>query len=256
LTGIKRRAPVASYAGHSQHAGLTDKHLFNTLVYMTALAYDRNQPDTDGARERLLDAASQLFAISGYEVTTVRDIVNAAGTNLNAVNYYFGGKRGLYQAVMTREIERARSFTSGLARAALDDPISVRLESLVLRLLTFFVSSHSRLPRLAALEVVNPSPAFGKTGPPIYEAEREELRGIVISALGRDAPAEAIDHCVRSVLSQCMYFMFMGESLQRSASPVFSSAAAVRKLASDITSFSLGGMLPPSGNPSHFGVQK
>jgi AcrR family transcriptional regulator len=209
-------------------------------------AAQRGSPaDQEGARQRLLDSAAQLFAARGYEVTTVRDIVGTAGTNLNAINYYFGGKRGLYEAVMTREIERARSFAAGLARPSGRDPIEARLESVVLRLLTFFVSSHSQLPRLAALEVVNPSAVFDAGGPPIYEAERAELRAIVGEALGPRAREERIEDCTRSVLSQCVYFMFMGESLKRSGSPVFSSAAAVRRLAAHISTFSLGGIRSP-----------
>jgi AcrR family transcriptional regulator len=213
---------------------------------MNSPAAVRGSPaDLEGARQRLLDAAAQLFAARGYEGTTVRDIVGAAGTNLNAINYYYGGKRGLYEAVMTREIERARSFASGLARPSARDPIEARLESVVLRLLTFFVSSHSQLPRLAALEVVNPSSVFDAGGPPIHEAERAELRGIVTEALGARASEERIEDCTRSVLSQCVYFMFMGESLKRGGSPVFSNAAAVRRLAAHIASFSLGGIRSP-----------
>ena len=198
--------------------------------------------DLEAARDRLLDAATRLFAANGYDVTTVRDIITAAGTNLNAVNYYFGGKRGLYEAVMEREVARARSFTSALTKATASDPIEARLESVVLRLLTFFVSSHSSLPRLAALEIVSPGSEATVPRPAIYESERQELSDIVETVLGQAASAETIDQSVRGILSQCLYFMFMGETLQRAASPVFSSAAAVRKLAAHITAFSLGGL--------------
>ena len=198
--------------------------------------------DADGARERLIEAAAQLFALRGFEVTTVRDIVSAAGTNLNAINYYFGGKRGLYQAVMLRELERARSFTAELPRAAANDPIEQRLESMVLRLLTYFVSQHSRLPRLAALEVVNPSVAFEDVKASIQESESRELQDIVADALGSHVSPETRDDGIRSVYAQCIYFMFMGETLQRAGSPVFANAAALRRLATQITTFSLGGL--------------
>lgn len=207
-----------------------------------ALDSTSGRADLDSARGRLLDSATRLFAVSGYEVTTVRDIVTAAAVNLNAVNYYFGGKRGLYEAVMAREVARARSFTEGLTRATPSDPVEARLESVVLRLLTFFVSTHSKLPRLAVLEIVNPPPEPARPQPPIYEAEREELRGIVALVLGPRAGARAIDQGVRGILSQCLYFMFMGDALQRAASPVFANAAEVRRLAAYIATFSLGGL--------------
>lgn len=217
---------------------------------MNATANSLPIADSDGARERLIEAAAQLFALRGFEVTTVRDIVSAAGTNLNAINYYFGGKRGLYQAVMLRELERARSFTAELPHAATHDPIDKRLESMVLRLLTYFVSQHSRLPRLAALEVVNPSIAFEDVKASIQEDESRELQDIVEAALGPSASADTIDDGIRCVYSQCIYFMFMGETLQRSGSPVFANATAVRRLATQITTFSLGGLRALAAAPS------
>ena len=52
----------------------------------------------------------------------------------------------------------------------------------------------------------------------------------------------AIERGVRAVLSQCVYFMFMSDALQRVGSPVFANAHAVRELAADITEFSLAGL--------------
>ena len=49
---------------------------------------------------RLIAAATPLFAARGYEGTSVRAICAAAETNLNAVSYHFGGKQGLYAAVI------------------------------------------------------------------------------------------------------------------------------------------------------------
>lgn len=53
-------------------------------------------------RERLLRAATRLFADNGYRGASVRDICNLAGANPGAVSYHFGGKRQLYRAVLRR----------------------------------------------------------------------------------------------------------------------------------------------------------
>lgn len=53
-------------------------------------------------RERILDAASVLFAERGYAETSLRTITTAAGVNLAAVNYHFGSKKALIQAVFAR----------------------------------------------------------------------------------------------------------------------------------------------------------
>src|SRR3954464_12160262 len=51
----------------------------------------------DDTREKLLAAASRVFAEKGFEKATVREICQAAKvSNLAAVNYYFGDKERLY----------------------------------------------------------------------------------------------------------------------------------------------------------------
>jgi AcrR family transcriptional regulator len=51
---------------------------------------------TDPTRQRLLDAAEQVFADKGFKAASVRDICRLAGANVAAVNYHFGNKERLY----------------------------------------------------------------------------------------------------------------------------------------------------------------
>ncbi len=53
-------------------------------------------------RERILDAAEQLFAISGFAETSMRDITKHANVNLAAINYHFGSKDDLINEVFIR----------------------------------------------------------------------------------------------------------------------------------------------------------
>lgn len=59
-------------------------------------------------RERLLDAAEDLFAEYGFSATSVRDITSSAGCNLAAVNYHFRGKQNLYREVFRRRLAELR----------------------------------------------------------------------------------------------------------------------------------------------------
>jgi AcrR family transcriptional regulator len=52
-----------------------------------------------GTRDRLLAEGWRLFSERGFEATSVRDITAAAGANLAAVSYHFGGKDKLLAAV-------------------------------------------------------------------------------------------------------------------------------------------------------------
>ena len=68
-------------------------------------------------RERLLDAAEELFAERGISGTSLRHLTRTAGANLAAVHYHFGSKDGLVDAVLERRAEALnRERLSDLAR--------------------------------------------------------------------------------------------------------------------------------------------
>ena len=51
-------------------------------------------------REHIIAAAVPLFAAKGLNGVSVRELASAAGVNLSMISYYFGGKEGLYAAVL------------------------------------------------------------------------------------------------------------------------------------------------------------
>ncbi len=51
---------------------------------------------------KILDAAEQLFAETGFSATSLRQITSLAEVNLASVNYHFGSKKELIQAVLQR----------------------------------------------------------------------------------------------------------------------------------------------------------
>jgi AcrR family transcriptional regulator len=67
-----------------------------------APAIDALSQDT---KSRILDAAEALFTRHGFEATSLRQLTAAAGVNLAAVNYHFGSKEELFQAVLTRRLD-------------------------------------------------------------------------------------------------------------------------------------------------------
>jgi AcrR family transcriptional regulator len=58
----------------------------------TQLAMDRRQH----SKEALLNAAITLFVQNGYEAVSTREIAEAAGVNLGAIQYHFGSKAKLF----------------------------------------------------------------------------------------------------------------------------------------------------------------
>ena len=54
---------------------------------------------------RILDTAEALFAEKGFAETSLRTITSRAKVNLAAVNYHFGSKKALIQAVFARYLD-------------------------------------------------------------------------------------------------------------------------------------------------------
>ena len=61
---------------------------------------------TSGApQQRLLMAALRLFAEKGFANTSIRDLAQSAKVNISAISYYFGDKKGLYNAAFTQTLQ-------------------------------------------------------------------------------------------------------------------------------------------------------
>ena len=65
---------------------------------------ETNSNTNKGVRDRLLDAAEELFCEHGFEGASIRDIAASADCNIASVNYYFGGKEKLYEEVWRRHL--------------------------------------------------------------------------------------------------------------------------------------------------------
>lgn len=96
----------------------------------------RRARNPEATKEALLQAATELFALRGYDGVRLDDLAERASVNKALVSYYFGGKRKLYRAAIEssfRELEHlaellsdpsrppmelARGFVSGFAELA------------------------------------------------------------------------------------------------------------------------------------------
>lgn len=68
-------------------------------------------------KQRILDAAEHLFAREGYHATSLRCITHEAKVNLAAVNYHFGSKEALLEAVIVRRLTPLNELRLGQLEA-------------------------------------------------------------------------------------------------------------------------------------------
>jgi AcrR family transcriptional regulator/uncharacterized Zn-binding protein involved in type VI secretion len=64
-----------------------------------------NEPEIEGTKRRLVDAAEKLISERGPAGVSLREITSEAGANVAAVNYHFHGKEGLLRAVCSRRLD-------------------------------------------------------------------------------------------------------------------------------------------------------
>ena len=69
------------------------------------------------AANKILDVASRLFSQKGFANVSIRDICKETGTTAPVIYYYFGSKKGLFEAVARSRITMG-DFIAKLSKAA------------------------------------------------------------------------------------------------------------------------------------------
>jgi AcrR family transcriptional regulator len=138
-------------------------------------------------RQRILDTALQLFATSGYEQTTMRDIAAAAGCSLGLTYRYFASKEDLvlelYIWLVAQLEEQARLLPAG--------SIADRFQHLMRQLLAVMAPHRLTLVALsgAALNPFSRAGVFGAEGAEVRRRARAAYLSVVAGA--KDAPRPA-----------------------------------------------------------------
>ena len=100
----------------------------------------KKPPEEPGAKERIFQTAIELFSRKGYAATGVRELAREAGVNLATINYFYGSKQGLMEAVIdyffSQYIEVIKEALAG------DDEPEVKVERLIIAATTFFEKNH------------------------------------------------------------------------------------------------------------------
>jgi len=131
-------------------------------------ARNAKQGGANATRERILDAALDLFGERGLTGSTVRDIAARAKVNVAAISYHFGGKEELYRAVarmVTETIEgRVRSRAAGVLAAPPADAAAAEaaLGTLLETVVDVIVgpAEMRRVARFVIREQMQPTAAF------------------------------------------------------------------------------------------------
>lgn len=199
------------------------------------------------ARNRLLEAAMDVFGRYGYESATTRMIAGEAGVNIAAIPYYFSGKEGLYHAAVTHIIEKIELQLGPIFKEIADllpndngenpmlnkppgkpvdnpsadgnknrrTPLGL-LETLLGKLITFMIGSPEplRYARILLREQLYPTSAYDIILKRLFSPMVDSIARVVSILSGEISPHDAKLRAT-AILGQVMIFRVARETMVR-----------------------------------------
>jgi AcrR family transcriptional regulator len=170
----------------------------------------RDEPSRGSAeetRKRLLDAALDAFGRFGFDGASTRSIAAAAGVNLAAIPYHFGGKQGLHRAVAQHIVDEVRgqvgpfvdTVGAALGRGEVGPSEAHAMLQAFARQATEVLLGHPEAQRWAPFilrEQMDPSPTFDV----LYDGFMGRAHTVVTALLARATgrPADAPETIARA----------------------------------------------------------
>ncbi len=169
----------------------------------------RRSTRTDGelTRTRILEVAGPLFAATGYAETTSKAIAAEAGVDLASINYHFGSRRGLYQAVLIEAHRRIISLDDLHRTVESALPPREKLSWCIDRLTEAAIGNDGWHARLFARELLAPSSNLRALLDEDLEPKFVLIRRILgeVSGIPEDDPA--LLRCMISIAAPCLMLL-------------------------------------------------
>jgi AcrR family transcriptional regulator len=200
------------------------------------------------SKDKLLEAATEVFAEKGFREATILEISKRAQCNVAAINYHFKSKDELYAEVWKNAFELAMKVYPVDGGLLPDAPAEKRLYALI----------HSNLHRILddgrlgysgqilLRDMAEPTPVIEPILRNLIGPIRDLTRKIISDLLGPKATEQQISFCELSVVHQCIALSF---AKSRGKLPPFIGTDSkgitsefIDKLAEHITQFSLAGI--------------
>lgn len=162
---------------------------------------------SEDTKQRLLEAAGEVFASRGYEAATTREICQRAEANIAAVNYHFGDKHRLYvEAVRRAHCVRAEQVP--LPDWSPDTPPAERLRAFIRNLLERMVFEERPAwhLELAMRELARPTDACVEVVNDFIRPMAEALEVILRELLPVEMSRAEVYLVGNSIVGQCLFY--------------------------------------------------
>ncbi|MDR0776415.1 MAG: CerR family C-terminal domain-containing protein [Azonexus sp.] len=208
--------------------------------------------DGDATRANLLEAAGQLFAQLGYAGASNKAICEAAGADLAAINYHFGGREGLYRSVLLEGYSQLVDIAALREIAARNCTAEEKLAATFGLIVDRAKDERGWHGRVFAREILAPS---AHTADLVKEgmAPRFALLGELVAEItGLPRTDPAFLRCMTSVIAPCLMMLVLDRETPNPFRALLEQPA--EQLKSHLTGFALAGLrevsVPTGGDQS------
>ncbi len=195
-------------------------------------------------KERVLQAACEIFAAKGYREATVAEICEAAGANIAAVNYHFGDKEKLYDEVWHCAFSYATGAyptDGGLPESSgIEEKLYAFASAILHRI--FSDDENGLFAKLLYREMASPTLALKKIAIDYLFPQSQHMAGVIQSIPDSEFDEHTLFLCTHSIIGQCAFYNFSRPLRERMMGQETMSEEEIDRTARHIARFSLGGL--------------
>jgi AcrR family transcriptional regulator len=206
----------------------------------------KQRSDAVNTRQKLLEAAGEIFAKKGFWSATHEEICSKANANTAAINYHFKSKENLYIEAWKYSFEKSNAKYPPDGGALPNDPAERRLRGRIISFLKRIADTETHDINIMIKERANSTGLLAEVIAEKVEPVERGLISIIRELMGKEAKAEQIGFCLMGIRSMCFGPMLhkrsVNEDLKMQKPEFFSLDLGVEILADYIVRFSLAGI--------------
>lgn len=191
------------------------------------------------AQDKLLQAATALFADKGFAKTSTREICIAAGVNVAAIHYHYGDKAGLYKAVLRQPIDAVVAQLAQFDDPAM--PLEASLQRFLSAMLSPWTDDHTgtQVMRLHLREMVDPTPEYKAMVALAVLPQHEALARMLARHVGATRPDDALRQLAFALVAMVNDYAMSREFMEMLAPTLVTGPGAREKVLARLVGYAL-----------------
>jgi TetR/AcrR family transcriptional regulator, regulator of cefoperazone and chloramphenicol sensitivity len=197
--------------------------------------------DGDATRQHILDVAGQVFAERGYADATSKEICARAEVNMASVNYHFGSRGELYEAVLVEAHHHLLRPEAMLAIAAAPGDPRDKLRALLGRIVDHVTGPRAHWgSKVVVRELLSPTEHAPALVHRAIAPKAKILLGIVSDIVGLPPTHPGLQRALFFMMSPCLAMLMAPQELRTGVLPAIAADADV--LLEDLLAYVFAGI--------------